>query len=168
MLDWQAKDQQHAFEEWKGQVTLALLASSINREVWFVRIVGFLGKKGFKLWNTLPISKDEESQKNPKAVFKAIIDALEVLTLSWNHIDKMYSDIRQGEQETTDQLDQHIKDLVERCQFQTEAEKMVVGQSCFFMQQNILKSKSGSDQRRLMRSRHSSFKKVMAIEPRVA
>ena len=38
---------------------------------------------------------------------------------------KMYSDIRQGEHETTDQLDQCIKDLVEWCQYQTEAEKMV-------------------------------------------
>ena len=80
MFDWQAEDQQCKFEEWKGQVTLALWASSINNEVWFVIIVGFLGKEGFKQWNTLPISKDEESQKNPKAVFKAIIDTLEVST----------------------------------------------------------------------------------------
>ena len=125
MFDWQAKDQQCAFEEWKGQVTLALQASSINKEVWFAMIVGFLGKEGFKQWNTLPISKDEESQKNPEAVFKAITDTLEVSTSYWNHIDEIYSDIRQGEQETTDQLDQHIKDLVERCQYQTEDEKMV-------------------------------------------
>ena len=40
-------------------------------------------------------------------------------------MDEMYSDIRQGEQETTDQLDECIKDLVEQCQYQTEAEKMV-------------------------------------------
>ena len=39
----------------------------------------------------------------------------------------MYSNIKQGEHETplTNQLDQCIKDLVERCQYQTEAEKMV-------------------------------------------
>ena len=78
-------------------------------------IAGFLGKKGVKWWNTLPISKDEESQKNPKAVFKAITDTLEVSTSYWNHINEIYSDIRQGEQETTDQLDQCIKDLVEWC-----------------------------------------------------
>ena len=45
-------------------------------------------------------------------------------TSYWNHIDEIYSDIKQGEQETTDQLDQHIKNLVERCQY-AEAEKMV-------------------------------------------
>ena len=73
-------------------------------------IVGFLSREGFKQWNTLPISKDKESQKNPEAVFKAITDALEVSTSYWNHINEMYSDIRQGEHETTDQ---HIKDLVE-------------------------------------------------------
>ena len=97
----------------------------MNKDVWFAMIVGFLGKEVFKWWNTIPISKDEESQKNPEAAFKAIADTLEVSTSYWNHIDEMYSDIRQGEQETTDQLDQHIKDLVERCQYQTEAEKMV-------------------------------------------
>ena len=37
----------------------------------------------------------------------------------------MCSDIRQGEHESTDQLDQCIKDLVKRCQYQMEAEKMV-------------------------------------------
>ena len=88
-------------------------------------IVGFLGKEGFRWWNILLISKDEESQKNHEAVFKAIADTLEVSTSYWNHIDEMYSDIRQGEQEITDQLDQCIKDLVEWCQYQCEDEKMV-------------------------------------------
>ena len=109
MFDWQAKDQQCAFEEWKGQVTLALQASSINKEVLFDTIVGFLGKEGFKQRNTLPISKDEESQKNPEAVFMAIAETLEGSTSYWNHINEMYSNIRQGEHETTDQLDQCIK-----------------------------------------------------------
>ena len=86
---------------------------------------GFLGKEGFKWWNNLPVSKLEENKKNPDEVFKAIIDILEVSTSYWNHIDEMYSDIRQGEHESTDQLDQCIKDLVDRCQYQTEAEKMV-------------------------------------------
>ena len=65
MFDLHAEDQQHVFKEWKGQVTLALWTYSINKEVGFATIVGFLGKEGFKWWNTLPISKDEESQKNP-------------------------------------------------------------------------------------------------------
>ena len=65
MFDWQAEDQQHAFKEWKGEVTLALRVSSIKKDIWFATIVGFLGKEGFRWWNTLPISTDEESQKNP-------------------------------------------------------------------------------------------------------
>ena len=55
----------------------------------------------------------------------AITDTLEVLTSYWNHIDDMYSDIKQGDSETTDQLDQHIKNIVERCQYATKAEVMV-------------------------------------------
>ena len=56
-------------------------------------------------------------------MFKAFADTLEVLTSQWNYIDEMYSDIRQGEQETTDQLDQCIKILVERCSYTSENEK---------------------------------------------
>ena len=79
----------------------------------------------FQWWNTLPISKDKENQKKPKAVFKAITDTLEVSISYWNHINEMYSDIRQWVHETTNQLGQCIKDLVEQCQYQTEDEKMV-------------------------------------------
>ena len=62
----------------------------------------------------------EETSEN---IFKAFADTLEVSTSHWNHIDEMYSDIRQGEQETTDQLDQCIKILVERCGYTTEDKK---------------------------------------------
>ena len=123
-FDWHAEDQQLAFDKWKGQITLALRASSINREIWFAMIIGYLGKEGFKRWNTLPISTDEEAQKDPEKVFKAIADTLEVSTSYWNHIDEIYSDIKQGDNESTDQLDQRIKNLVERCQYSTD-EKLV-------------------------------------------
>ena len=124
-FDWHIEDQQLAFEEWKGQVILALKVSNINRERWYATIIGFLGNEGFKWWNYLPISKQEENEKNPDEVFKAITDTLEVSTSYWNHINEMYSDIKQGEHESIDQLYQHIKDLVERCQYKTEDEKMV-------------------------------------------
>ena len=87
-------------------------------------IIGYLGKEGFKRWNTLPISTEEEAQKDPEKVFKAIADTLEVSTSYWNHIDEIYSDIKQGDNESTNQLDQRIKNLVERCQYSTE-EKLV-------------------------------------------
>ena len=56
-------------------------------------------------------------------MFKAFADTLEVLTSQWNYINEMYSDIRQAEQETTNQLDQHIKILFERCGYTSENEK---------------------------------------------
>ena len=73
----------------------------------------------------MPISKDVEARKNPEAVFKAIADTLEVSTSYWNYIDEMYSNIRQGEYESTEQLDQHIKNIVKRCQYSSVAEKLV-------------------------------------------
>ena len=47
-FDWHAEDQQKAFDEWKGQITLALHASSIKKDIWFATIIGYLGKEGFK------------------------------------------------------------------------------------------------------------------------
>ena len=118
------RNQQQAFDEWKGQITLALHASSINRDIWFATIISYLGKEGFKWWNTLTISTNEEAQKDLGKVFKAITDTLEVSTSYWNHINEIYSDIKQGDNESTDHLDQRIKNLIERCQYSTE-EKLV-------------------------------------------
>ena len=115
--------------------------SNIEKERWYATIVGFLGKEGFKWWNNLPISKQEENKKESRQIFKSIGNTLEVSTSYWNHIDEMYSDTTEEEHKSTDQLDQCIKDLVERCQYQTKAKKMVhAEQSCFFMQQNIFRS----------------------------
>ena len=47
-FDWHAEDQQLAFAEWRGQILLALEASSIHRDIWFTTIVGYLGKEGFR------------------------------------------------------------------------------------------------------------------------
>ena len=123
-FDWHAEDQQLEFAEWRGQITLALEASSINRSIWFATIVGYLGKEGFRWWSILPISKDANAKKDPDAVFQAIADTLEVSTFYWNHIDEMYSDVKQGDNKSIDKLDQRIKDLVEKCQYM-EAEKLV-------------------------------------------
>ena len=123
-FDWNAEDQQLAFAEWRGQIELALEACSIQRDIWFATIIGYLGKEGFRQWSTLPISKDANAKKDPEAVFQAIVETLEVSTSYWNHIDEMYSDIKQGDDESIDKLDQRIKNLVEKCQY-TEAEKLV-------------------------------------------
>ena len=88
-FEWQVEDQQPAFEEWKGQITLAFEVSNIDRERWYATIISFLGKKGFKQWNNLPVSKEEENRKDPDEVFKAFADMLEVSTSYWNHIDEI-------------------------------------------------------------------------------
>ena len=72
----------------------------------------------------MPISKDANSKKDPGAVFQAIVETLEVSTSYWNHIDEIYSNIKQGDDESIDKLNQHIKNLIEKCQY-TEAEKLV-------------------------------------------
>ena len=72
----------------------------------------------------MSISTDEEAQKDLEKVFKAIADNLKVSTSYWNHIDEIYSDIKQGDNESTNQLDLRIKNLIERCQYLTE-EKVV-------------------------------------------
>ena len=112
-FDWHSEDQQQAFEEWKGWITLALEASSIPKDKWYTTIVGFLGQEGFKCWQNLEISKQPENRKIPKNIFNAFTNTLEILTSYWNYIDEIYNDIRQGEHKTINQLDQQIKNLIE-------------------------------------------------------
>ena len=121
---WPSKDQQTAFQEWQSHVTLTLEVSNIPQDRWYASIDGFLGTKDFKQWQHLEISKNENVKEIPDNVFKAFANTLEVSTSYWNYIDEMYSNIRQGEQETTDQLDQCIKILVKRCSDTSPEEKM--------------------------------------------
>ena len=123
MFDWPSDNQQTAFKQWQSHITLTLEASNIPPERWYASIIGFLGTEGFKQWQHLDISKKDEEKKHLENVFKAFADTLEVSTSQWNYINEMYSDIRQGEQETTDQLDQCIKILVKRCGYTSENEK---------------------------------------------
>ena len=120
---WPSEDQQTAFEEWQSHVTLTLEASNIPRDRWYVSIVRFLGNEGFKRWQHLDISKNVKGRKIPEDVFTAFANTLEVSTSQWNYIDEMYSDIQQGEQETTDQLNQRIKILVKKCGYSSNEEK---------------------------------------------
>ena len=122
-FDWHSEDQQTAFREWKGHITLMLEASNIPKERWYASIIGFLGQEGFRQWQHLDILKDNNKKKDPDELFKAFTETLEVSMPHWNHIDKMYSNIRQGEHEMTDQLDQHIKISVERCGYMEAREK---------------------------------------------
>ena len=73
--------------------------------------------------NILKSPKTSKEEKHQRDIFTAFANTLEVSTSQWNYINEMYSDIRQGEQETTDQLDQCIKILVEKCGYLSNEEK---------------------------------------------
>ena len=77
-FDWHSDDQQTAFKEWQGNMTLTLEASDIPPERWYASIIGFLDTEGFKHWQHLDISKKPEDRKSPDKVFKAIANTLEV------------------------------------------------------------------------------------------
>ena len=93
-----------------------------SQERWYASIIGFLGQEGFQCWQLFDISRKPE-EKKPEKVFQGIANTLEVSTSYWNYIDEMYSNIHHGEQETTDQLDQHIKVIVENCGYMSDEEK---------------------------------------------
>ena len=130
---WPSEDQQTAFEEWQSHITLMLEASNIPRERWYASIIGFLGTEGFKRWQHLNISKDVERRKTPEDIFTAFANTLEVSTSQWNYIDEMYSNIWQGEQEMTDQLDQCIKILVKNAAIQPMKRRKDADWSYYFM-----------------------------------
>ena len=144
-FDWHSEDQQTTFKEWKRHISLTLEASNFPQERWYASIIGFLGQEGFQQWQHMDISKDPKMKKVTENVFQAIANTLEVSMSYWNYINEMYSDIRQGEQETTNQLDQCIKVLVKNCGYTSEEEKKNANCSYSSMQQNTLRSGSGSD-----------------------
>ena len=74
MFDWPSDDQQTAFKELQGHITLMLEASNIPSERWYASIIGFLGTEGFKRWQHLDISKKDEEKKHPENMFKAFTD----------------------------------------------------------------------------------------------
>ena len=92
-FDWHSDDQQTAFKEWQGHMTLALEALNIPQERWYATIIGFLCQEGFQCWQHLDISKKPEEKKPPENVFPAIANTLEVSTSYWNYINEMYSDL---------------------------------------------------------------------------
>ena len=65
-FDWHSEDQQQALEEWKGQITLALEASSIPEDKWYATTIGFLGQQGFKHWQNLRDLPATREQENPQ------------------------------------------------------------------------------------------------------
>ena len=55
-FDLQAEDQKIAFEQWKGQITLALRASNFDKAIWLATIVRYFGEEGLKRWIMLRYS----------------------------------------------------------------------------------------------------------------
>ena len=113
-----------AFEEWQSHVTLVHWKHPISpeRDGMPASLVSW-AQKASSDWQHLKISKDVEQRKTPENVFTTFANTLEVSTSQWNYINEMYSDIWQGEQETTDQLNQCIKILVKKCGYASTKEK---------------------------------------------
>ena len=57
---------------------------------------------------------------NLHKVFTVFVNSFEKSSLHWQARDEYQGDIKQGCQQTTAELDIHIKDLVRRCQFKTK------------------------------------------------
>ena len=124
-FDWHTEDQQQAFIRVEGSDHISVTRIQHQQRYLVCHNYQLSWQRRIQAWwNTLPISTDEEAQKDPEKVFKAIADTLKISTSYWNHIDEIYSDIKQGNNESTDQLDQRIKNLVERCQYSAD-EKLV-------------------------------------------
>ena len=96
-FDWHVEDQQITFEEWKGQITLALEASNIQRKMVCYHCRFSRQRRLSNGGTHFPFQSKKKIKRIPNEVFKTIADTLEVSTSYWNHINEMYSDIKQGE-----------------------------------------------------------------------
>ena len=116
----------------RPNLALALEASSIKRDIWFMTIVGYLGKEGFRWWSILPISKDANAKKDPGCSFSGhhrytrSVDLL--LEPHWWDVQRHQARWGWVDRQTWPTW---IKNLVEKCQY-VEAEKLVLRTELLF------------------------------------
>ena len=117
-MDWNAEDKLAAWSFYKERLEQYFVITYTPKEDRVTHILFFGGKEPSETWIALKDQVDEDKQSDADTVFKAFANNFEKSFSHWQARDEYLSDIKQGKQQTTAELDIDIKDLVRRCQFQ--------------------------------------------------
>ena len=119
-MDWHAKDKAAAWDFFKRRMKLYYTVAHTVEEAKVDTILFFAGQEASDRWETLKEQLTAEDQVKSEEVFKVFANSFEKSSSHWQARDEYLSDLKQGKQQTTAELDIYIKDLVRRCQFKQQ------------------------------------------------
>ena len=116
-MDWDAEDKLAAFKRYRTRMTMYLQAKQVTACNQYNYIVLMMGDEGQTRWDT--INLEENELKNPESVWTALEGTFEASYSVWNLRDRLYNDVRQGPNESIDQLHLRICKLVKDASYTT-------------------------------------------------
>ena len=106
-----------AWSFYKERLEQYFMITHSPKEDMVTHILFFGGKEASERWAALNDWVEEDQQTDADTVFEAFASSFEKSSGHWQARDKYLSNIKQGKQHTTAELDMYIKDLMRRCQF---------------------------------------------------
>ena len=124
-MDWAAADKVATWKLFKRRMDVIFEADHVPEERHWTLILVAGGDEAHNCWDTLEEMVDDRTQVNQ--VWQAFERSFEQSTSFWHFRDTYLGDFRQGEDETTADLDLRIKQRVCGCQWSrgTEEGRMI-------------------------------------------
>ena len=116
-MDWHAEEKAAAWEYFTTWMKLYYTVAHTAEEAKVNTILFFGGQEASDRWVTLKDQLSAEDQVKSQEVFNVFANSFKKSSSHWRARDKYQSNIKQGKQQTTAELDIYIKDLVRKCQF---------------------------------------------------
>ena len=120
-MDWAAADKVAAWKLFKRRMDVIFVADHVPEERQWALILVAGGEEAHNRWDTLEETVDDHTQVNQ--VWQAFERSFEQSTSFWHVRDTYLGDFRQGEDETTADLDLCIKQTVCGCQWSRGTEE---------------------------------------------
>ena len=122
-MDWRAVDKVAEWRIFRKKMTIIFIADGVLMEQQYAKALVAGGNEAFNRWQTIePLMKADK--KDPAKDIDAFWDyfekSFEQTASHWHYIDQYLSDFRQEPDETTADLDLHIRELVKGCKFPEE------------------------------------------------
>ena len=119
-MDWRAVDKVATWKIFKRKMTIIFIADGIPLEQQYAKVLVTGGDQAFNrltIIEPLMEAKGKDPAKDIDAFWDTFEKSFKQTTSHWHFIDQYLSDFRQGPDESTADLDLHIKELVKGCKF---------------------------------------------------
>ena len=116
-MDWRAVDKVATWRIFKKKMTIVFIAEGTLLEQQYANVLVAGGDEAFNRWQIIEPTMDKDPAKDIDAFWDAFEKSFEQTTTHWHCIDQYLSDFRQEPDESTADLDLHIKELVKGCKF---------------------------------------------------